>query len=101
MPARRRALTPARGPPLPEVAQDLRLVGPQLPFPGSQPACIRALEAGAVEEPVGGAVGDGDKPALGVVVEAGLPSWLDTLDELAVACRLLALFDCTLPFGSR
>ncbi|MBK3639405.1 lantibiotic dehydratase [Streptomyces sp. MBT33] len=34
----------------------------------------------------------------GVVVEAGLPSWRDTLDDLAVACRLLAVFDCTLPF---
>ena len=34
----------------------------------------------------------------GVVVEAGLPHWQDTLDELAVACRLLAVFDCTLPF---
>ncbi|MGW2373424.1 lantibiotic dehydratase [Kitasatospora sp. NPDC001683] len=34
----------------------------------------------------------------GVVVEAGLPSWQDTVDELAVACRLLAVFDHTLPF---
>ncbi|WP_035839691.1 lantibiotic dehydratase [Kitasatospora azatica] len=34
----------------------------------------------------------------GVVVEAGLPAWQDALDELAVACRLLAVFDCTLPF---
>lgn len=34
----------------------------------------------------------------GVVVEAGMPSWRDTLDDLAVACRLLAVFDCTLPF---
>ncbi|MGW2239742.1 lantibiotic dehydratase [Streptomyces sp. NPDC001759] len=34
----------------------------------------------------------------GIVVEAGLPSWRDTLDDLAVACRLLAVFDCTLPF---
>jgi hypothetical protein len=34
----------------------------------------------------------------GAVVEAGLPSWRDTLDDLAVACRLLAVFDCTLPF---
>ncbi|MFD8004153.1 lantibiotic dehydratase [Streptomyces mirabilis] len=34
----------------------------------------------------------------GVVVEAGLPSWRDTLDDLTVACRLLAVFDCTLPF---
>lgn len=34
----------------------------------------------------------------GVVVEAGLPSWQGALDDLAVACRLLAVFDCTLPF---
>ncbi|MFJ9896665.1 lantibiotic dehydratase [Streptomyces sp. NPDC091280] len=34
----------------------------------------------------------------GVVVEAGLPSWRDALDDLTVACRLLAVFDCTLPF---
>ncbi|MEU8588824.1 lantibiotic dehydratase [Streptomyces sp. NPDC048664] len=34
----------------------------------------------------------------GVVLEAGLPSWQDTLDHLAVACRLLAVFDRTLPF---
>ncbi|MFI9363541.1 lantibiotic dehydratase [Kitasatospora sp. NPDC053057] len=34
----------------------------------------------------------------GVVVEAGLPSWQDALDDLALACRLLAVFDCTLPF---
>lgn len=34
----------------------------------------------------------------GVVIEAGLPSWQNTLDDLAVACRLLAVFDHTLPF---
>ncbi|MFJ9724666.1 lantibiotic dehydratase [Streptomyces sp. NPDC101209] len=34
----------------------------------------------------------------GTVVEAGLPSWRHVLDDLAVACRLLAAFDCTLPF---
>ncbi|NUR59332.1 MAG: hypothetical protein HOV87_11785, partial [Catenulispora sp.] len=34
----------------------------------------------------------------GVVVEAGLPSWQDALDDLALACRLLAVFDHTLPF---
>jgi hypothetical protein len=34
----------------------------------------------------------------GVVLEAGLPCWQDALDDLAVACRLLAVFDCTLPF---
>ncbi|GAA5020321.1 hypothetical protein GCM10025734_74470 [Kitasatospora paranensis] len=34
----------------------------------------------------------------GTVVEAGLPAWQDTLDDLAVACRLLAVFDHTLPF---
>ncbi|GAA2741001.1 lantibiotic dehydratase [Kitasatospora cinereorecta] len=34
----------------------------------------------------------------GVVVEAGLPSWQETLDDLALACRLLAVFDHTLPF---
>ncbi|MGW3041127.1 lantibiotic dehydratase [Kitasatospora sp. NPDC001159] len=34
----------------------------------------------------------------GVVVEAGLPSWQAALDDLALACRLLAVFDHTLPF---
>ncbi|MFJ5306831.1 lantibiotic dehydratase [Streptomyces sp. NPDC088350] len=34
----------------------------------------------------------------GVVAEAGLPAWRDTLRDLTVACRLLAVFDCTLPF---
>jgi hypothetical protein len=34
----------------------------------------------------------------GVVVEAGLPAWQDTLDDLALAGRLLAVFDYTLPF---
>ncbi|RKT19888.1 lantibiotic biosynthesis dehydratase-like protein [Streptomyces sp. 1114.5] len=34
----------------------------------------------------------------GTVVEAGLPSWQEALDDLALACRLLAVFDCTLPF---
>ncbi|MFJ9541270.1 lantibiotic dehydratase [Streptomyces sp. NPDC101225] len=34
----------------------------------------------------------------GIVFEAGLPSWREPLDDLAVACRLLAVFDCTLPF---
>ncbi|GAA1941080.1 lantibiotic dehydratase [Kitasatospora viridis] len=34
----------------------------------------------------------------GVVVDAALPAWQDALDDLAVACRLLAVFDCTLPF---
>ncbi|HEY4459205.1 MAG TPA: lantibiotic dehydratase [Pseudonocardiaceae bacterium] len=34
----------------------------------------------------------------GVVVEAGLPAWQDILDDLALACRLLAVFDYTLPF---
>ncbi|WP_037604490.1 lantibiotic dehydratase [Streptacidiphilus rugosus] len=34
----------------------------------------------------------------GVVVEAGLPFWQDALDDLALACRTLAVFDHTLPF---
>ena len=34
----------------------------------------------------------------GVVVEAGLPAWRDALDDLALACRTLAVFDYTLPF---
>ncbi|MFH8385768.1 lantibiotic dehydratase [Kitasatospora sp. NPDC018058] len=34
----------------------------------------------------------------GVVVEAGLPSWRAALDDLSLACRLLAVFDHTLPF---
>jgi hypothetical protein len=34
----------------------------------------------------------------GVVVEAGLPEWADILDDLALAGRLLAVFDYTLPF---
>ncbi|MFD9686035.1 lantibiotic dehydratase [Kitasatospora sp. NPDC059088] len=34
----------------------------------------------------------------GVVVEAGLPSWQEALDDLALACRLLAVFDSALPF---
>ncbi|MCU7826904.1 lantibiotic dehydratase family protein [Kitasatospora sp. DSM 101779] len=34
----------------------------------------------------------------GVVVEAGLSSWRAALDDLALACRLLAVFDHTLPF---
>ncbi|MFD7902568.1 lantibiotic dehydratase [Kitasatospora sp. NPDC059747] len=34
----------------------------------------------------------------GVVAEAGLPSWRDALDDLATACRLLAVFDSTLPY---
>jgi hypothetical protein len=34
----------------------------------------------------------------GVVVEAGLPEWQDALDDLALACRMLAVFDYTLPF---
>lgn len=34
----------------------------------------------------------------GVVVEAGLPAWQDILDDLALAGRLLAVFDYTLPF---
>ncbi|MFE7115738.1 lantibiotic dehydratase [Streptomyces sp. NPDC057654] len=34
----------------------------------------------------------------GVVVEAGLPAWQEVLDDLAAACRALAVFDHTLPF---
>ncbi|MFD0531716.1 lantibiotic dehydratase [Kitasatospora arboriphila] len=34
----------------------------------------------------------------GVVAEAGLSSWRAALDDLALACRLLAVFDHTLPF---
>lgn len=34
----------------------------------------------------------------GTVVEAGLPAWRPVLDDLAAACRLLAVFDRTLPF---
>ncbi|MQS14884.1 hypothetical protein F7Q99_22130 [Streptomyces kaniharaensis] len=34
----------------------------------------------------------------GVVIEAGLPSWQAALDDLALTCRLLAVFDHTLPF---
>ena len=34
----------------------------------------------------------------GVVVEAGRPAWRELLEELAVGCRLLAVFDSTLPF---
>ncbi|MEU7041236.1 lantibiotic dehydratase [Streptomyces varsoviensis] len=34
----------------------------------------------------------------GTVAEAGLPAWRDVLDDLAAACRLLAVFDHTLPF---
>lgn len=34
----------------------------------------------------------------GVVVEAGLPAWRETLDDLAAAGRLLAVFDSTLPY---
>ncbi|MEU9127587.1 lantibiotic dehydratase [Kitasatospora sp. NPDC048540] len=34
----------------------------------------------------------------GVVAEAALPSWRSALDDLALACRLLAVLDHTLPF---
>ena len=34
----------------------------------------------------------------GVVVEAGLPAWQNIIDDLALASRVLAVFDYTLPF---
>ncbi|WP_030264335.1 lantibiotic dehydratase [Streptomyces sp. NRRL B-24484] len=34
----------------------------------------------------------------GVLVEACLPAWQEALDDLALACRLLAVFDHALPF---
>lgn len=34
----------------------------------------------------------------GTVMEAGMPAWSPMLDDLAAACRMLAVFDQTLPF---
>ena len=34
----------------------------------------------------------------GVVLEAGLPHWRELMNELSVACRMLAVFDSMLPF---